>query len=42
MDKILHDNLGETSVSPMKKGTEPCKYEIFDPNVSDDESSEDK
>ena len=41
MDKILHENLGEEKVFTIKKATEPCKYEVFDPNVSDEDNLED-
>ena len=38
MQKILKENLGVTSqAKPIKKTTEPCKYEVLDPNISDEE-----
>lgn len=42
MDRILHEDLGLNSANPLKKTTEPCKYEVFDPNVSDGSSDDRK
>ena len=39
MNKILHVDVGEAQALALKKTTDPCKYEIFDPNISDDDEN---
>ena len=42
MENRLKFKLGENNTIPTKKKTEPVKYDLFDPNISDeDEDLED-
>ena len=41
MENRLKFHIGANNTIPLKKQTEPAKYDSYDPNISDDDDDQD-